>query len=174
MKKFSALALLAPAVIDAQSQPTFPDQYSCASMYTLNGSKYGQVTHIDQTNQETAVQKIASSLVSFFANKTKYSISTSWCSALTIYGTFATDPPMSAAYQYIGSETVGGVECDKFGEDDQYADHIVYFKKGTWTPVQVYDKQQEQTGMLGGLTHYSNCVEGKNATAYDVPASCFN
>jgi len=128
MKLFSALALAAaPAVVDAQSQPTFPAQYSCASMYTLNGSTYGQVTHIDQTNQETAVEKIASSLVSFFANKTKYSISTSWCSALTIYGTFATDPPMSAAYQYIGSETVGGVECDKFGEDDQYVQAAVFF-----------------------------------------------
>jgi hypothetical protein len=56
----------------------------------------------------------------------------------------------------------------------RYTDHIVYFKKGTWTPVQVYDKQQEQTGILGGLTHYSNCVEGKNATAYNVPASCFH
>jgi hypothetical protein len=169
----SVLILIAVHSVAAQAPPTFPAQYSCKKTYTLNGTAYPSTSHIDSTNLQKVDQKATSKLVSFYANKTKYSQTSGWCSKLTIYDHFSGDPPMAAAYKFMGTEAVGGVECDKFGEDDQWAHHVVYFKKGTWLPVQVYDKQQEDTGMLNGMTHYLQCKEGKDASAYALTAQCF-
>jgi hypothetical protein len=35
------------------------------------------------------------------------------------------DPPMTAAYKYLGNATVGGKACDKFGEIDQVVNHVI-------------------------------------------------
>ena len=173
--KFSALATLLAALpaVTAQAQPTFPGQYSCHVTYTLNGTAYPSISHCDNTNQEKVDQKTTSKIVSFYGNSTKYSQTANWCSKLHIYDTYSCEPKMSAAYTFMGTETVGGVACDKFGEVDQWANHIVYFQKGTWIPVQVYDKMQEDTGMLNGMTHFSQCKEGKDFLAYALTAQCF-
>ena len=65
---------------------------------------------------------------------------------------------MPAAYKYLGEAKIDGQMTDRFGEIDQYANHSVYFKKGSWEPVAVYDASQEKSGMKSGLSHYSKCI----------------
>ena len=76
---------------------------------------------------------------------------------------------MTAAYTYRGTKKVDSVDCAVFGEEDKWVDHLVYFKKDTWVPVAVYDKQQKIEGVTGGLTHYSDCKEGRDAAASFAP-----
>jgi hypothetical protein len=121
-------------------QPTFPAQYSCEQTYTLHGTAYPSTCDIDSTNLQKVDQKANSKIVWFYSNKVKYSLTANWCSVLPIYTAFTICPAMAAAYQCtcqmlrstkltpsactdMGTEVVGGVTCDKFGEVDQLANH---------------------------------------------------
>ena len=78
MKLFTSLLGGNLAIAAAQAPPHFPAQYSCARSYTQAGTQYGEIVYVDATNQRKVQVSTGSRVVSFFHNKTSYSITDNW------------------------------------------------------------------------------------------------
>jgi hypothetical protein len=155
----------------AQKTHTYPPKYQCDREFQQNGKQYTETIVFDFEGAGATVQvKPNSRLVSFNHNKTTYSI-TSSCEPGTLYSPVTPLPAMPAAYKYLGEAKIDGQMTDRFGEIDQYANHSVYFKKGSWEPVAVYDASQEKSGI--GLTHYSKCIATESSSLFELPSMCF-
>jgi len=154
-----------------QPQPQFPAAYTCESIYTQQGAQYKHTNYV-KTGIASAVVGLNSRVLSFNADKTNYQISPTWCTPSVLYAPVTSIPKLAPAYHFMGQETIAGVLTDRFGEDDQWANHSVYFKQKSWEVVQVVDADQQKAGMAEGTIYFSNCKEGVDESMFEVPASC--
>jgi len=155
----------------ATAGPVFPSEYTCSSYYILNGTKYSKTTYT-KSNVAAAEVGVGSRDIKINAGMKSYQISPNWCTAGTLYSKVTTNPAVSPGYTPMAAATMDGEACDVVGEDDQYVNVKIFYKKGSWEPVAKFDKEQEKQGMKGGLIHYTNCKAGVNASAFKIPASC--
>jgi hypothetical protein len=52
-------------------------------------------------------------IVSFNANKTKYSVTSGWCQCSKLYTPVVPQPAVTAAYKFVGEKTIDGKKCDQ-------------------------------------------------------------
>jgi hypothetical protein len=151
--------------------PAFPAEYTCDSFYILNGTKYSKTVYT-KTNVAEAEVGVGNHEIKINAGMKSYQISPTWCTPGTLYSKITTEPAVSPAYTQMAAATMDGEACDVVGENDQWVDVAIYYKKGSWEPVAKFDAEQQKEGMKDGLIHYVNCKSGVNASAFVIPASC--
>jgi hypothetical protein len=170
MKVFSTALMLSAS---AQTH-TYPTQYQCFRQYEQQGVTYSATVVIDKEGEaKSAVIKTSDRAVSFNSNKTTYGITPNWCQPGTLYTPVTDYPAMPLAYKYLGDVTMNGILTERFGENDQYVNASVYFKKGSWEPVAAFDSEQQKAGMKDGLIYFSKCTTSIDESAFDVPSNCF-